>query len=446
MAVIVCLKCGIKVRHDETCYVCGARLPRIKKEEYREYSDSDYGISSGNGYYQKTKALSITPDQNLRPEAQADMVQRGEGILPPTKMINTSESTPDGIISNPEPATGNQQNEIKHSKKHKKLKLTAIIAAGIISWSIVIGFLSGSTSSIDSIEEDISASVDEEAPTEDESDSLPVEDSGIYEEETETVTETVPDVQDTEDQFVSAESDSEVSASNDLSPEEDEVSSSSSSSGTTKEDETREPEKLADEKVVAMDTATVREQPNTVGKILGIIEAGTALNRYEALNNGWSNVLYENQDAYVQSKYLVSESEYTAMKKAEEEQQNKAEATAKVEEKTVESQSTSEITTEIANEADSPVSSAIAAADVSSETRSSQSSGGGSGGGFNIGDYYTEPTYEAAYVVNATNFKVHVNTCHKLPAEGNRIYFNSLEEVNAAGYYDYCGICMKNMR
>lgn len=189
--------------------------------------------------------------------------------------------------------------------------------------------------------------------------------------------------------------------------------------------------KTADEKVIAIDKVNVREEPNTDSEVLGRLTVGTELYRYEAMGDGWSFVLYDGQDEYVKSEYLATESEYTAIKKAEGEQAKADDEQAAAAAQTAAAPTIASTTTaETSNAA------------TSSGTKTNTSSGGG-GGNPDIGNYYTEPATGGAYIVNATNHKVHVSSCHKLPAEGNRLYFNSLAEVQAAGYSDYCGICMR---
>ncbi len=50
---------------------------------------------------------------------------------------------------------------------------------------------------------------------------------------------------------------------------------------------------------------------------------------------------------------------------------------------------------------------------------------------------------KGVYIGNKNNHKIHRNTCKSLPAEKNRVYFDSLSEAESAGYDDYCGNCMR---
>ena len=81
-------------------------------------------------------------------------------------------------------------------------------------------------------------------------------------------------------------------------------------------------------------------------------------------------------------------------------------------------------------------------ASLSVENITSSTNNGG--GNPNIGNYESTPTDKGSYVVNKTNGKIHINTCRTLPAEENRVYYASMEEVRAAGYSDLCRICQGN--
>lgn len=197
-------------------------------------------------------------------------------------------------------------------------------------------------------------------------------------------------------------------------------------------------EKSADEKVIAIDKVRVRKQPNTDSDadIIDTIAIGTKLYRYEAMDDGWSRVKYNDQDAYVKTEYLATESEYASLKKKEEEDKAKAETDSAA---TTTADTAQNATTEVAQTtADTSQADAAAAALATQSTGATPTSSTPATSG-------TVGQGTGSYIVNAkdSKHKVHRSTCPTLPAEGNRIYFNSLDEVRAAGYYDDCGNCMK---
>lgn len=64
-------------------------------------------------------------------------------------------------------------------------------------------------------------------------------------------------------------------------------------------------------------------------------------------------------------------------------------------------------------------------------------------------DHHKECMNEAvpvsgSYIVNKNNGKLHSARCDSLPAEHNRIYYDSVAQANAAGYTDKHRECMGN--
>lgn len=55
----------------------------------------------------------------------------------------------------------------------------------------------------------------------------------------------------------------------------------------------------------------------------------------------------------------------------------------------------------------------------------------------------TQAPEKGMYVGNVTTKMLHKSTCSKLPAEKNRVYFDTLEEAEAAGYTKHCTVCFK---
>lgn len=72
----------------------------------------------------------------------------------------------------------------------------------------------------------------------------------------------------------------------------------------------------------------------------------------------------------------------------------------------------------------------------SSSDSENKSSGGGGGSGSSLKDFTNDPVPSGViYIGNKNNQKLHCSTCPgRLPKEENRVYFNSLEEAEAAGY------------
>lgn len=61
-----------------------------------------------------------------------------------------------------------------------------------------------------------------------------------------------------------------------------------------------------DETVYAMRDANIRNGTNILCKQIGVLPKGTAIRRVAIYNNGWSKVLYKNQEAFMYSLYLVN--------------------------------------------------------------------------------------------------------------------------------------------
>ncbi|MCU7667958.1 SH3 domain-containing protein [Bacillus thuringiensis] len=56
--------------------------------------------------------------------------------------------------------------------------------------------------------------------------------------------------------------------------------------------------------VVTADSLNVRNQPSTAGSILGKVSNGQELQYVKTLDNGWTQIKYNNKDAYVNSSYV----------------------------------------------------------------------------------------------------------------------------------------------
>ena len=144
-----------------------------------------------------------------------------------------------------------------------------------------------------------------------------------------------------------------------------------------------------------------------------------ALVVYESMDNGWSRIAYDGSEAYVKTEYIASETEYKASNTD------------------VNSNKTIEIPTQDAGENNDSTSTG------GNEGIGKSAATGGGGGNSGFENYTPQPASGGGYIVNKKNGKIHNSGCKTLPNEENRIYFNSLDEVLAAGYSDYCGNCMR---
>lgn len=63
-------------------------------------------------------------------------------------------------------------------------------------------------------------------------------------------------------------------------------------------------------------------------------------------------------------------------------------------------------------------------------------------GNKNTSDPESVPVYH--YIANKNSGKLHSTDCDELPAEKNRIYFETIEEAHTAGYTNHHVECMGN--
>ena len=67
------------------------------------------------------------------------------------------------------------------------------------------------------------------------------------------------------------------------------------------EEKTEEPQT---EEIVAIDKARIRSTPSTDGEILGTTKIGDKFTRYSQTDGGWSQIMYNDQEAYIKSDYV----------------------------------------------------------------------------------------------------------------------------------------------
>ena len=67
------------------------------------------------------------------------------------------------------------------------------------------------------------------------------------------------------------------------------------------EEKTEEPQT---EEIVAIDKARIRSTPSTDGEILGTTKIGDKFTRYSQTDDGWSQIMYNDQEAYIKSDYV----------------------------------------------------------------------------------------------------------------------------------------------
>lgn len=59
------------------------------------------------------------------------------------------------------------------------------------------------------------------------------------------------------------------------------------------------------ETVVALETVNIRTKPTIESEILAVLKKGSTITRIEETNDGWSKVLYENNECFIKSEYLM---------------------------------------------------------------------------------------------------------------------------------------------
>ena len=93
------------------------------------------------------------------------------------------------------------------------------------------------------------------------------------------------------------------------------------------EEKTEEPQT---EEIVAIDKARIRSTPSTDGEILGTTKIGDKFTRYSQTDDGWSQIMYNDQEAYIKSDYveLYTGQDNTAQEEQTEETTETTEASA----------------------------------------------------------------------------------------------------------------------
>ena len=104
-----------------------------------------------------------------------------------------------------------------------------------------------------------------------------------------------------------------------------EDSSSGEESGVAGTEAETEKEAEDEKVIVIANNVRVRPHPDTDGEPIANLKFGDKLYRYEAMDNGWSRVEYNDQEAYVKSEFLGTESEYAALVEKKENESAKSE-------------------------------------------------------------------------------------------------------------------------
>lgn len=209
----------------------------------------------------------------------------------------------------------------------------------------------------------------------------------------------------------------EISSEENLADENTSSSSEKSEVPEAKQTPTPTPEPATEpltiiDSVIATRLLNVREQPNTNCKIVGKVAEGTKIDRYESMSNGWSKVLYNGDTAYINSKYLATESEYAAIRAQQA-------ATVAVN--------------------DSPPERSL-----DNDRSESNSSGvGGDGSNFDTYDIPEQQNTADQWVLNTNSMKIHYPSCRSVKKISPANYATSnlsLQELLNQGY-SRCGNC-----
>ena len=243
--------------------------------------------------------------------------------------------------------------------------------------------------------------------------------------------ETVSDMIQSEIPDADQESNIDRSITNDASPrevsssEEDSTDKNTSSSSEKSEvpeakptpkptpEPTPEPLTVIDT-VIATRLLNVREQPNTSSQIVGEVDEGTKIDRYESMSNGWSKILYDGNVAYIFSKYLAKEDEYDAVK---------AQQASTV--------AVNDTPTERSGD--------------NSRSESNSSGGGGDASNFDTYDIPEQQNTADQWVLNTNTMKIHYPSCKSVKKISPANYATSnlsLQELLNQGY-SLCGNCFK---
>ncbi len=177
-------------------------------------------------------------------------------------------------------------------------------------------------------------------------------------------------------------------------------------------------DETTDEKVIAITKVKVREEPNTTSSELGLLTSGTEIVRQEVRDDGWSSVIYDDQEAFVKSEYLVTESEYNAL----------LESTITTEEEQAITMETAENVQVVTTESEQPQTKAISQTDTAGTTNDS---GAGDGSSEN-----TQMRSDRIVYVTPSGSCYHYD---KECAGGNAIE-KSYDE--AVAHYKPCGTCV----
>ena len=193
----------------------------------------------------------------------------------------------------------------------------------------------------------------------------------------------------------------------------------------------------------------MREQPNTDCAVLGKLAIGTELYRYEVMDDGWSRVKYNDQDAYVKTEYLATESEYAALKKKEEEEKAKAETESvsnttadTTQNATTEATQTSTSNAALAASTTTTIPSATTTQTTTEKAAATENSGGGGDSNFNIYDNPELQQTSASYVLNTKSKKFHKPSCSDVAkmSPNNYATANDRNDIINQGY-EPCGHC-----
>ena len=163
-------------------------------------------------------------------------------------------------------------------RKMAKIKAIACIVAGIIGAILVIGAIAYGVSRVISnkaekiVQEKMNAQVEKEVV---ETEEEPQEPAVEIEQETEELVEDLPE----QEQIV-----------------KDEVDIAGPVEEIIEEPQTEE--------IIANDKARIRSTPSTDGEILGTTKVGDKFTRYSQTDDGWSQIMYKDQEAYIKSDYV----------------------------------------------------------------------------------------------------------------------------------------------
>ena len=295
-----CTLCGNEMEPGSRfCLNCGADMGSSDSEAFEYASDSGQDDYSGSLYESRLNTAPRTRDTLSR----------------------TSRSNNAGRVSSTGRQTANSRRSGNMKNKYYdyffgngQSKELIIAGTALFGVMLLIFVISGLALSGSSKTEDTTEATSEVTVEADERSMPDVEEEEVSEQPSEAVVE-VQDV-NVSDNMAVASVDSAAAT----------IETASTADSSSENSVVEAERKTTDEKVyVIAKDVRIRPQPSTDGEAIATVNLGTELYRYEKRDDGWSHVDYNNQEAYVKTEFLGTESEYAALKKQEEDKA-KAEA------------------------------------------------------------------------------------------------------------------------